>query len=496
VPIVDARASRLLESGSIADIGEGYRSGAFTVAQAVAWYLARIAAFNEAGPALNAVKAISPDALADAQMRDHELAAGQDRGPLHGIPVLIKANVMMGPAFTVHAGVAAFRDFRPRVTAEIVTRLRAAGAVILGQTNMTEFADYVSDIMPAGFSGAGGVVRNPHGVVGYGRGQGSSVGSASAVAAGFAPLAVGGETQNSIQTPASYSSVVGFKPSKGAISRAGIMPLVPSQDAAGFIGRSVTDVAIATAAVAGADLRDAESLQFVLHRRDASTQPIRQIADLRIGVPRRAMADREQFADVMPQFAAGLARLEAAGATIIDPCDLPSADALQDVRSSVFATEFKASLNTFLEDHDPNSDVHTLAELIAWNDRHPETIPYGQSLLIAAEATLGINHPKYIADKRRDLQLSQNAGIDAALLIGNVDVLIAPMGAAAKCTGKAGAPTLAIPFGLSADGTPFGMTLYARWGDDAAVLSAGTLIEALIGDRRLPTLAIPQEKHK
>ncbi len=478
---------RLLISGSASAIGQAYRDGLLSIEDAVKWYLARIEALNQAGPKLNAVKTVATNAIEEAARLDEELATGHDRGPLHGIPILIKANVMMGPDYTVHAGVAALRDFRPTITATLVTRLRAAGAIILGQTNMTEFADYVADVMPAGFSGAEGMVLNPHGIT-YGRGQGSSVGSASSVAAGFAPLAVGGETQNSIQTPASYSSVVGYKPSLGAITRAGIMPLVPSQDAAGFIGRTVNDVAIATAAVAGADVRDAASMLWSIERREGALSRVTDISQLTIGVPRRAMADRDQFADVMPQFNAALAFLAMAGATIVDPCDLPSAEALQDVRSTVFATEFKEALNCFLADHHPSEDIHSLADLIAWNSVHAEVIPYGQSLLIAAEATHGIRHISYISDKRRDLELSRTQGIDAAMSAGNVDVLIAPMGAAAKCTGKAGAPTLAIPVGLSAKGTPFGVTLYARWGDDDAVLAAGALVEAHIGDRRLPKL--------
>ena len=360
----------LLEFGTVAQIANAYRSGAVSIENAICWFLARIETYNHAGPSLNAVKAISATAIFEAQKLDVELAAGQDRGPLHGIPVLIKANVMMGPDYSVHAGVAALRNFRPTITATIVARLRAAGAIILGQTNMTEFADYVSDIMPAGFSGAEGYVLNPHGIE-YGRGQGSSVGSAAAVAASFAPLAIGGETQNSIQTPASYSSVTGFKPSLGALSRAGIMPLVPSQDAPGFIGRCVADIATATAAVAGADVRDAASMQWPIDQHDDTAQRVSKTSDLRIGVPRRAMADRDQFVDVMPQFEAALAGLARAGATIVDPCDLPSADALQDVRSTVFATEFKESLNCFLEDHRPLDVVQTLADLIAWNSANP-----------------------------------------------------------------------------------------------------------------------------
>jgi amidase len=200
------------------------------------------------------------------------------------------------------------------------------------------------------------------------------------------------------------------------------------------------------------------------------------------------MADREQFAGVMPNFQAALDALAKAGATIVDPCDLPSAEQIQDVRSTVFATEFKASLNSFLEEHDAPGGIGSLRELIAWNEQHPDLIPYGQSLLLNAEKTLGLNHPQYIGDRTRDIILSRTAGIDAALAGHDVDVLIAPMGCAAKCTGKAGAPTLAIPVGLDPQGTPFGVTLYSRRGGDRQLFSVGALIEQAIADRRAPQL--------
>ena len=476
----------LLTSGTVREIGAAYRSQALSVEAATRWYLDRIEAFNQRGPALNCVKYISPKAVAEAKALDAKLSAGEDLGALHGIPLLVKSNVMMGEEFTVHAGVAALKEFRPKEIAEMVVRLRAAGVVILGQTNLTEFADYVSDYMPAEFSGAEGVVKNPHGIS-YGRGQGSSVGSAAAIAAGFAPLAIGGETQNSIQTPSSYSSVVGFKSSVGVIPRAGIMPLVPSQDAPGFLGRTVDDVVIATEAVSGADPRDPVSMTLVLAKHDRPAKPT-LLKDVRIGVPRRAQADREQFEQVMPLFNKALEALSAAGATIVDPCDMPSAEQMQDVRSTVFATEFKAAVNAFLLDQGAPGGIGSLAELIAWNAQRPDLIPYGQSLLENAEKTLGLNHPNYINDRYRDIVLSRTAGIDAALAIGDADVLIAPMGAAAKCTGKAGAPTLAIPVGLDDEGTPFGVTLYTQLGGDETLVNVARLVEAVIGDRRLPAL--------
>ena len=190
----------ILVGGSIAEIGAAYRRRELSAADAVAFYLKRI----EALKGLNAVREISVLAAEDARRADAALAAGKDLGPLHGIPVLLKDNIFTAEGMRATAGARALADFTPKRDATIAARLRQAGAIVLGKTNLTEFADYVSDVMPSGFSGAGGVVRNPHGIE-YGRGQGSSVGSAAAVAASLAPAAIGSETQNSIQAPACRS---------------------------------------------------------------------------------------------------------------------------------------------------------------------------------------------------------------------------------------------------------------------------------------------------
>jgi len=475
----------LLLRGSIAAIGTALRARKFSIREMIQFYLSRIAAFNHAGPQLNAIRVVAEDALDEADRADRALESGTAVGALHGIPVLIKDNILIAKEYTTTAGVAAFSSFVPRRTATLVRRLRGAGAIVIGKTNLTEFADYVADVMPAEFSSAGGVVRNPHGIR-YGRGQGSSVGSAAAVAAGFAPIALGGETQNSIQTPANYSSVVGYKPSVGMLSRVGIVPLVPSQDAPGTLTRSLEDAEFVMAVIGGADPADAISI--AMDRDDRRGARIERLNQVRIGVPRRAMAERPEFASMIPLFEESLRRLAAAGAAIVDPCDLPSAEQLQEVRSSVFRTEFKASLNAFLDEQDAPCGIDSLDTLIRWNEAHPDKIPYGQSLLLAANETQGVNDPRYRADRRRDIELSRHGGIDAALRAGNVDVLIAPMGAAAKCTGKAGAPTIAIPAGLGGDGTPFGVTLYTSFGADGVLVAVARLVERTIGDRRIPKL--------
>jgi amidase len=474
--------SEVLVSGTMADIGAAYRRRELSAADAVAFYLKRI----EALKSLNAVREISAHAAEDARRADAALAAGKDLGPLHGIPVLLKDNIFTAEGMRASAGARALADFAPKRDATIAARLRQAGAIILGKTNLTEFADYVSDVMPSGFSGAGGVVRNPHGIE-YGRGQGSSVGSAAAVAAGLAPAAIGSETQNSIQTPACYSSVVGYKPSVGMTSRDGVVPLVPSQDSPGPLARCVADAVLIAAAIAGPDSRDTASFGFA-HALLPGAQPPSVLKGVRIGVPRRQMAERPDFAPQMPLFAAALEKLGAAGAILVDPCELPSAEQLQEVRSSVFRTEFKAALNALLEQCGAPCGMGSMEALIRWNEAHPEAIPYGQSLLIAAQATNGMRDPVYRADRARDIALSLTGGIEAALRANSVDALISPMGAASKYTGKAGAPAIALPGGLGPDGTPFGVTLYAAPGSDARLLAIAAGAEAALGPRRLPKL--------
>jgi amidase len=476
----------LLLDGSLGAIHRAIVAKKISVGEITKWYIARIEALDRSGPCINAIRTIAPDAIEVARQLDDEIASGRIRGPLHGIPVALKDNILTGDGMTAAAGAAALSGFKPGSDATLARRLRQAGALILGKTNLTEFADYVSEVMPSGFSGAGGMVKNPHGLADYGRGLGSSVGSAAAVAAALAPIAIGSETQNSIQTPACVSSIFGFKPSVGMVSRAGMIPLVPSQDSPGPLARSVEDAALLISVIAGADCRDSLSLAAALDRPGELRQ--RDPRTILLGVPRRCVAGRSELENVMPQFDDALHQLSKNGVTIVDPCDLPAAEQLQDVRSSVFRTEFKAALNAFLEQSNNPCGIDSIDSLIRWNEQHPHKIPYGQGLLIAAAETVGLDDPRYRADRKRDIALSRHAGIDAALDFSGVDALIAPMSAAAKCTGKAGAPVLAIPVGHDSKGAPFGVTLFASPGSDAVLLEAGAAVAAIIGQRLSPKL--------
>lgn len=468
----------ILSNGSIAQIRNAYISSHLSILDATRWYLERIEKFNGGEGGINAVRELSPRALEEAGAADRLLASGAVLPPLFGIPILLKDNILTEDGMTATIGAAALKGFVPRRDATIVSRLRRSGAIILGKTNMTEFADYTSDIMPSEFSGAGGVVRNPRGQR-FGRGQGSSIGSAAAVAAAFAPVAIGGESQNSIQSPASHTGTVGYKPTVGLISRAGIAPLVPSQDTIGPFARCVEDAILVASVMAGPDCRD--SVTYVRSVHAILPDAAIDLGTVTIGVPRVAMADSLDDAGALSAMNGVLKRLARAGATIMDPCDLPGAAELAGLRSAVFRTEFKQAFGHFLIENGCPNGFSSLADIVAWNDAHEESIPYGQSLLIAAAETGGLEDQDYRADRQNDLRLAIDEGIDAALERSGADVLLAPMGVAAKCTGKAGAPALTMPAGVSSDGRCYGITLYTSVGNDQKLLAIGRAVTREIG---------------
>ncbi len=478
---------RLLRQGGISQIRSALVERRFSAAEIAQECLDRIETISESGPQLNAVRSVSTTVLEQAERLDQTLSDGIAPGPLHGIPILLKDNIQTTDGLPMSAGAMALRDFYPRREATIVTRLRRAGAVIIGKTNLTEFADYVSDVMPSEFSGLGGVVRNPHGMQ-YGRVGGSSVGSAAAVSAGIVTVALGSETQNSIQTPACNTSIVGFKPSVGRVSRAGIFPLVPSQDSPGPLTRSVEDSWILYSAISGPDPADTQTLLPSLLGGERLVG-IQDYGSIRLGAPRITMTDREDIEPVLHLFEDALSRLSKAGIHVVDPCDLPSAERIRDVRSSVFPTEFKAALNEFLVANGRPNGIDSIDDLIAWNEANEEAIPYGQPLLLAARDSGNLDQGRYRSDRLCDVALTRQSGIDAALAAGDVDALIVPMSVAAKCTGKAGAPVMAIPVGLDDAGNPFGVTVFTRYGDDVRLFAIARAIEEIIGDLRRPVFA-------
>lgn len=432
--------------------------------------LARIAALDDAGPQLAAVLALNPAALDEADARDRERAAGQVRGPLHGIPLLLKDNIDATPMPTT-AGSLALAEHRPPHDAFVVARLREQGAVILGKTNLSEWANFRSHRSSSGWSSVGGQTRNPH--VLDRSPCGSSSGSGVAVAAGLALLAVGTETDGSIICPAAVNGVVGLKPTLGLISRSGIVPIAISQDSAGPMARSVRDVALLLGAMTGHDPRDGASptdtAPDYLAKLDADA-----LRGRRLGVVRQAMGEHPQLDAVMER---ALATLEQAGATLVD-VDISTWDAWNDAEFDVLLTEFGPGLAAYLRDSD--APYRELAEIVAFNEAHAaEVMPwFGQEVF---ESVLrrggGLDDPAHVADRERARRLAWDEGLALALERHRLDALVAPatgpawpidpvlgdhyLSGAYSIAAVGGTPSLTVPMGDVA-GLPVGLLWLGR----------------------------------
>jgi amidase len=418
-----------LLAASIERLHEGFMAGAVTAVQVAEFYRQRISAAKP----LNAVRESSSRVMSDAAELDRRIEAGGGlAGPLHGVALLLKDNIETADGMECTAGALAFAGYRPERDAYLVRRLRSAGALILGKTNMTELADYVSDTMPSEFSAVGGIVRHPFGLR-FDRGGGSSVGSAAAVAAGLCHAAIGSETQNSILSPAAAVGITGFKPSVGRVSRSGVVPLVASQDTAGVLARTVSDAAAIVSAMEGPDVSDCATL--IPRMQKCARQ------NSRVGLITELWAAHLPLQGAMHVFVRSLATV-GLEPVLID--EASSVTAMGSRRSSVFGFEVCAGLDHFLAIRKLPSGVRSLADLVEFNVRSPNAIPYGQSLLEAALGTQGdLSHPTYQADRARDLALS--SAIIAMMDDQRLGAMLVPGAAMAKFSGKAGAPALTVP---------------------------------------------------
>lgn len=452
-------------------------------------YLRRIGEHNQAGACINAIREVNPRAEEDARALDEERARGALRGPLHGIPIALKDNICTADGMRTTVGAVAFADFLPPRDAFIVKRLREAGAIILGKANLTEFTDVMSDRMASDFSAVAGQVRNPYGLE-YGRGGGSSVGPAAAVAAGFCAAAIGSETINSIQDPACTTSLVGLKPTVPLISGAGIVPNCLSQDVAGPMTRCVTDAALLLGVIAGVDFDDTLTLAAAGQARDDYAAQLREdaLAGARVGVAREVYFDGLD-ADELRITEESLAAMRAAGCVVLDPVDIPTAREVAAIRSSILRNEFKDGINAWLRALGKLAPVGSLAELVEFNRRDPERcMPHGQALFEVALDMPGVASAGYQADRLKDITLSRTAGIDAAMDAYQLDALLVPQARAAKMLGKAGYPAIAVPAGYKADGRPVGMTFFGRAYSEAKLLNLAYAFEALTRARKAPEL--------
>ena len=471
---------------TVAELRRRLDSGEVTARRLAEMHLERIAAMNTRGPALRAVIELNPDALEIAGQVE---AASNGGGPLRGIPVLLKDNIDTGDRMLTTAGSLALTGAPAPADAALVARLRAAGAVILGKANLSEWANFRSTRSASGWSGRGRQCRNPH--VLDRTPCGSSSGSAVAVAAGLAPLAVGTETDGSITCPSSVNGVVGIKPTVGLISQRGIIPISASQDSAGPHGRTVADAA----ALLGALTEQPED-----YTRHCDPDGLR---GARLGVLRKPYCGYSEHTDRL--YEAALDAMRAAGAELVDPVALATTD---EMRSSgteqvVLEHEFKAGLDAYLAGR-PGLAVRSLRELVEWNRQHADQeMPYfGQERFEAALATDGLAAEKYVSAAAKARELSRDKGIDAAMREHRLDALVAPtsapawvldaingdrvLGWSSQPSAMAGYPIISLPMGMVLGSLPVGLSIFGRAYSEAVLIRIAAGLEAVLPRRAAP----------
>jgi amidase len=489
-----------LEETTIAALRSEMESGRRTARSIAESYLGRIEAVDKGGPAINAVIEVNPDAVGIADERDAERKAGRVRGPLHGIPVLIKDNIDTADRMRTSAGSLALGSSIAARDAFIVTRLREAGAVILGKTNLSEWANFRSTHSSSGWSGRGGQTKNPY--VLDRNPCGSSSGTGASISANLAAVGVGTETDGSIVCPSSACGLVGVKPTVGLVSRSGIIPISHSQDTAGPMARTVADAAALLGVLSGIDSRDAATA-------DARGRPATDYSQAldagalrgaRIGVGRNFFGFNDAVDRVMEE---AIAAMKSAGATIVDPANVATAGKFDDAEFDVLLYEFKAGLNAYLAALGPSVPHKTLAELIAFNEqnRDREMPFFGQEIFIQAQAKGPLTSPAYRTARAKCVRMARTEGIDATLAKHRLAAIVAPTGGPAWPTdllngdhftggsstpaAVAGYPNVTVPAG-NIHGLPVGISFMgARW-SDASLLGLAYAFEQAMKARTPP----------
>jgi amidase len=477
-----------LQTATIPDVQEAMSREVdpLTSEELVTRYLERIAFFDTGGAKLNSVRAIHPQALEQARALDAERAAGTVRGPLHGIPVLLKDNIGTGDMPTT-AGSIALKDSVPVRDAFITERLRAAGAVILGKTNLSEFANWVDLSMPSGYSSLGGQVINAYRF--SDTPSGSSSGSGVAGSMALTTVAVGTETSGSIISPSFANSLVGIKPTLGLNSRAGIIPLAPSFDVPGPMARTVTDAAVMLGAMTGVDPRDPATAAQTGHvPPNADYTPVLdpgRLTGARLGVD----PDDRPSGETGTLWDRAIADLRTGGAEIVSIDLLKEGANVGLAEIGAIPNEFKASLNTYLAEQPvPPSGVRTLSDIIEYNEQHPEEVAYGQNLLIASDATPGnmtVGEPNRVAAVE-----GARAAINQAFIRHDLDAVLSLNSTYVNVGAAAGYPTITVPMGYTSGGRlPRNLSFLGMAWDEPELLGYAYAYEQL-SKRRVPPTAV------
>ncbi len=489
-----------LEELTIADLQKRMVAGEDTARSLTEKYIARIEALDKRGPQLRSVLEINPEAIAIAESLDAERKAGRVRGLLHGIPILIKDNIGTADRMTTTAGSLALEGSIPSSDAFVAKMLREAGAVLLGKTNLSEWANFRSTHSSSGWSGRGGQCRNPYAL--DRNPSGSSSGSGAAAAANLCAAAVGTETDGSIVSPSNNCSLVGIKPTLGLASRSGIVPIAHSQDTPGPMCRTVADAATLLAAMSGPDRADPAT-------KEAATKGARDLTKFldpkglqgaRIGVPRKVLFGQNPAADRIVERA--LEDMKKLGAVIVDPADIENADAFEKSELEVLFYEFKADLNQYLTSL-PGARVKTLKDLIEFNEKNRDReMPYfGQELFLRAEAKGPLTEKPYRDALEKDLRLSRKEGIDKTMDKHKLDALVAPtsgpptlidlvngdygVNGSSTIPAVAGYPDITVPAGYDF-GLPVGISFFGRAWSEPTLIRIAYAYEQTTRHRKPP----------
>jgi amidase len=489
-----------LEEVTLAQLDEGLRSGRHTSRALTEAYLARMDAIDKKGPAINAVIELNPDAIAIAESLDRERKEKSARGPLHGIPVLIKDNIETADRMHTTAGSLALADNIASRDSFVARRLREAGAVLIGKTNLSEWANFRSTHSTSGWSGRGGQTRNPY--VLDRNPCGSSSGTGSGIAANLAAVGVGSETDGSVVCPSSASGLVGIKPTLGLISRSGIIPIAHSQDTAGPMARTVTDAAILLGVLAGIDDRDPITARSKGKAQADYTKFLdpNDLKGARIGVGRKYFGFNDHVDRLMTEAIDVIKRL---GATIVDPADMATTGKYDDSETEVLLYEFKADVNKYLGGLSPNVKTRTLADLIKFNEENRDReMPYfGQELFEKAQKKGPLTSEKYRKALARNHRMSRTQGIDAVIARHKLDAVIAPTGGPvwptdlvngdhftggySTASAVAGYPHITVPAG-QAFGLPVGLSFFAGAWSEPVLIRLAYAFEQATKARRGP----------
>jgi amidase len=498
-PVPDLKPFELDEI-TISDLQDGMKSGRFTARSLVEMYSARIDSIDKHGPAVNSILELNPDALSVADALDQERKAQGPRGPMHGIPVLIKDNIDTADKMMTTAGSLALVGSKPAQDSAVAQKLRSAGAVILGKTNLSEWANIRSSHSTSGWSGRGGLTRNPYAL--DRNPCGSSSGTGAGISANLCAVGIGTETDGSIVCPSSANGLAGIKPTVGLVSRSGIIPISHSHDGAGPMCRTVRDAATLLGALTGVDPRDSATAAS----QGKSFTDYIQFCDpnglkgARIGVARKYFGFSDAVDALMEQT---LDAMKKQGATLVDPAEIETLGKFDETELLVFTYELKADLNAYLARLGPDAPVHTLKDIIDFNDRNRQKeMPYfGQDLFLKAEAKGPLTETAYLDALEKNHQLARTEGIDATMDRYHLDAIVAPTGGPAWLTdlingdhftggssnaaAVAGYPNINVTAGFIS-GLPVGMSFFGRAWSEPTLIRLAFAFEQATKARQAP----------